>query len=191
MRATASVLGLMTLIDADPRFTTQTSPFGATAIVRGPLPTAIAATRLFVARSMTPTVSLSGLATHRRAEAPARVSTASADELVGGDAVFEAGHALHQRAARGRAVAGLGRQRHDVHPRRHEGVRGRRRAREVAVGSPVAEIPRVGDARRGGQRVRGRAVRSDDRRRDRNVQVRRVVGGRRHRGRRDALPDRR
>ena len=62
---------------------TQTRPFGAIATLRGDPPTAISATRLPVAVSITATVSESGLATQRRVDAPARVSSAIAEEAVG------------------------------------------------------------------------------------------------------------
>ena len=81
--ATASVAGLTMLMPDDALLVTQTRPSGATATLRGEPPTAISATRVLVAVSITATVSLSGLATHRRAEALARLSSAVADEATG------------------------------------------------------------------------------------------------------------
>jgi len=82
LRDTASVAALMTVIDAASRFTTQTSPFGASASVRGALPVAISATRALLPVSMTLTESLSGFTTHKRAAAPLRGSSSIGDEAL-------------------------------------------------------------------------------------------------------------
>ena len=80
---TASGVGLTMLMLDEPLLVTQMRPSGATATARGEVPTATSATRALVAVSITATVLLSGLATHSRAAAPLRASSATADEAVG------------------------------------------------------------------------------------------------------------
>ena len=71
---TESVDGSMTLMSADDRFVTHTSPFGAMAMLRGPVPTPISASFVSVIASITVTVSLSWLTTQTRELAPPRSS---------------------------------------------------------------------------------------------------------------------
>ena len=79
--ATVSVSGETMEIDEAPLLTTQMRPLGASARLRGALPTGISATRLRVALSNTETESLSGLTTHTRAAPLLRGSTRIGPEL--------------------------------------------------------------------------------------------------------------
>src|SRR5688572_20778674 len=79
--ATANVAGLTMEIVPVPRFTTQTRPSGATATLRGDVPTVISRTRVSVAPSNTATESLSGLTTQTRVAPLACGSSAIADDV--------------------------------------------------------------------------------------------------------------
>ena len=83
VRLNASVVGLITLIVALCLFATHSMPSGATATVRGALPTVISACLTRVTASNTDTVSLSWFTTHRRAFAPLRGSRARLLDAVG------------------------------------------------------------------------------------------------------------
>jgi hypothetical protein len=77
------VLALITLIDWLRLLTTHTVPLGATATVRGSVPTAISASLLREGRSKALTVFVSGLTTQARCAPPLRGSIAIEAEAVG------------------------------------------------------------------------------------------------------------
>ena len=83
VRLSASVAGSITLRVALCLLATHSMPFGATAMVRGAVPTAISASLARVTESNTETVSLSWFTTHSRALAPLRSSTTMLVEAVG------------------------------------------------------------------------------------------------------------
>jgi hypothetical protein len=85
VRATASVAVSMTLTLPACLFATQTMPFGASASVRGPVPTATSASLARVTASNTVTESLSWLTTHKRLLPLVRRSTTM---LVDADGLF-------------------------------------------------------------------------------------------------------
>ena len=72
---TLSVVGLIIDIVADSLFATQIRPSGASAKVRGDVPTLIVVVTVFVTESITLTESLSGFTTHTLEELPPLLST--------------------------------------------------------------------------------------------------------------------